>query len=89
MQIIHECMAHADKLFENFSLDVDRKTQAKAWQAVMDVLIEGGINVESVPKMKQNVSNWVRRATVITFLLLVDLSTITTSFQIYRRLVTN
>lgn len=63
---MHECMQCADKLFEKFSRDVDRKTQASAWDAVLNSLKKKGIKVESVQKIKQNVSNWIRRTNVST-----------------------
>lgn len=64
MIIIETCMKHSDKLYEKFSSSVDRKTQSNSWSIVADELKKEGINVPSVHKLKQNVSNWIRRATV-------------------------
>lgn len=53
------------KLYEKFSSDVNRKTQAIAWKSIADDLKQKeNIDVENVSKLKQNVTNWIRRATV-------------------------
>lgn len=58
-------MRSGPKLYEKFSNDVNRKSQALAWKNVAEQLEQKEqINVESVTKLKQNVTNWVRRATV-------------------------
>lgn len=61
-------MKSGPKLYEKFSSDTNRKTQAIEWKKIADELEqEEQINVESVAKLKQNVTNWVRRATVSIF----------------------
>lgn len=57
-------MKHAKKLYEKYSVGVDRKTQSMAWKVVLDNLLENGIKIENAQKLKQNVANWIRRATV-------------------------
>lgn len=65
MIIMKMCMKHSDKLYEKFSQSVDRKTQFSAWNDVLKELETEQIKVENVHKLKQNVTNWIRRATVI------------------------
>lgn len=64
MLIIQKCLKHADKLYEKFSQSVNRKTQMSKWQEVADELTSDGTAVSDVHKLKQNVTNWIRRATV-------------------------
>lgn len=64
MVIVQTCMKHADKLYEKYSQNVDRKTQSMTWTTVLNELKDDGIFVSDVQKLKQNVSNWLRRATV-------------------------
>lgn len=68
MTIIQTCIKYADKLYEKYSVSVNRKTQSDAWDSVVKELTTEGIKVPNVPKLKQNVSNWIRRATVSLFL---------------------
>lgn len=58
-------MKYAKNLYEKFSSDVNRKSQSLAWQKVADELHEiEKIDVKDVSKLKQNVTNWIGRATV-------------------------
>lgn len=67
MLILEKCLKHADKLYEKFSQTVNRKTQSNAWNDVANELKDEGISVPDIHKLKQNVSNWVNRATVCNF----------------------
>lgn len=59
------CLKTGTKLYEKLSSEVSRKSQSLAWQTLADELTETEqINVESATKLKQNVTNWIRRATV-------------------------
>lgn len=62
VQIMQRCLENPRKLFEKFSLDLDRKSQTKAWANIMNQLKMDGIKIGSDLKLKQNVKNWVRRA---------------------------
>lgn len=65
--ILEYCLKNADRLYEKFTHDINRKTQSGAWKDIVDQLKENEkIDVENVTKLKQNVSNWIRRATVST-----------------------
>lgn len=63
--IMEYCLKTGTKLYEKLSSEVSRKTQSLAWQSIADELTQiEQINVESATKLKQNVTNWIRRATV-------------------------
>lgn len=64
MLIIEKCMKYADRLYEKFSQNVNRKTQSSAWNDVANELKDEGIIISDTHKLRQNVSNWVHRATV-------------------------
>lgn len=61
-------MKFSKQLYEKFSSDVNRKTQSNTWKKIADELKEKeNIDVENATKLKQNVTNWTRRATVCIF----------------------
>lgn len=62
------CLKYADKLYEKYSQSVDRKTQSNTWANVANELKDDGISEHDVQKLKQNVTNWIRRATVSNFI---------------------
>lgn len=63
------CLKYSDRLYEKYTKTVNRKTQSKAWDELALALEEvEEIRFESTSKLKSNVTNWVRRATVGTFL---------------------
>lgn len=64
MLIMQKCITFADKLYEEFTQSVNRKTQSSAWKDLAQELNDDGIAVIDVHKLKQNVTNWVRRANV-------------------------
>lgn len=73
MMIMQTCLKYADQLYEKYSLSVNRKTQSSAWANVATELNTESISVPNVLKLKQNVSNWIRRAMVRFFFKLLKL----------------
>lgn len=67
--ILEYCLKYSDRLYEKYTSSVNRKSQAQAWEELMIELDETeGISFENSSKLKQNVTNWVRRATVSVYL---------------------
>lgn len=68
--ILEYCLKYSDRLYEKYTSSVSRKSQGKAWEDLMtELTIVEEIPFENASKFKQNVTNWVRRATVSTFLI--------------------
>lgn len=61
---MEKCLKYSNTLFEKFSNSVNRKTQSAAWANIAKELNNEGTKVEDVSKLKQNVTNWIRRACV-------------------------
>lgn len=66
--ILEYCLKYSDRLYEKYTSSVNRKSQGKAWEdLVKEIETVEDIPVENVAKFKQNITNWVRRATVSAF----------------------
>lgn len=61
-------MENPTKLFEKYTHNVDRITQKEEWEAIADKLNGVGIYVQSIPKLRQSINNWTRRAIVSQFI---------------------
>lgn len=61
---MQKCLKYSNILFGKYSHSVNRKTQMTAWSDVVKELTDEGTKVDDLQKLKQNVSNWVRRACV-------------------------
>lgn len=58
------CLRDCTQLYEKFTSKVNRKSQSSAWKKIADELKEKENIDVPVDKLKQDVSNWIRRATV-------------------------
>lgn len=64
MQIMGKLIPVADKLFEKWTIGLDRSTQQATWNLVAEACEKEGIYVGDGAALKNCVRNWINRTQV-------------------------